>query len=125
MFNGHIFQETTSRRRQLLRLSPEAVLRGVFGWGQGLPMVLCIPRLEGIPAGVKVLDVGYDPMARSFTFLLEHDSFDEVPDGAYAPPVDLRCESILTEKYVREEGAGKADVVPEPDRTINFREFLG
>lgn len=42
-------------------------------------------RAWWIPGGCKVLEVRHDPWRKAFCFLVENESFDEVPEGDEIP----------------------------------------
>jgi hypothetical protein len=65
----------------------------------GWPRCVSLPKLDGLPAGVKVLSVRENWAARTFEFLVAHHTFEVVPDGMMPPefPEPLKRESVTVE----------------------------
>lgn len=66
-----------SRRLKILTIDPDtliAMLTQPATWS-----------VDGVPEGAKVIDCGYDLYRRAFYVTLEHESFEQVPDGEYIP----------------------------------------
>ena len=61
------------------------VLEIMLGSVANLPRVLCFPLMKQLPEGYKVLSVHSDWQRRSFSFLVQHDSFGEVKPGELIP----------------------------------------
>lgn len=94
------------RRWKVLWLSPECMLLPIQLWLNSCivsrPIGVCIPE------GCEVVDVAYDWNRRQFGLRLQHPSFPEVPDGAYAPEliahdVEWRAYQTRIEEGVRPE----------------------
>lgn len=81
-------------RVRVFPLRPEDLIEAVCG------------RLvvTGIPEGGKVVRCQYDFLTDTVQFIVEHDSFDECPEGV-APPISLTLMCVRPE-------------LPDPDRVF-------
>lgn len=87
---------SNERRYKALTISPEFILQ-MFNPPEGHVYQISFPR--EIPHDVKVIDVGYRIEYRGFILILEHPSFDPVPEGTPAPEIiSANCELIELEK---------------------------
>lgn len=73
------------RRFAVVRVGYRDVLAWVFTRATRLPQFVMVLKGPGIPPDAKVLAVREDFCTRSFEVMLEHPSFEEVPDGMPAP----------------------------------------
>lgn len=76
----------TERRVRTVRIPQNRVLDWFENAVKGWPERVSLPVYSGIPADAQVHSVHFDFMSRCFVFLVQHDSFDPVPDGEYVPP---------------------------------------
>lgn len=79
------------RRVRQFRIIPQ-LLETLLSLGH---MIECT---DGIPEGSKVLNYGYDSTYDSFFLIVEHSSFDIVPEGGRIPEFDatLMCHTKCT-----------------------------
>lgn len=106
-----ITQPPISRRRKVLSLSPEVVLSAILTSNKDLPDSFC-RLVADLPRNVRIAHVHYDPFSRVFAFLLEHEEFEEVPDGVRAPAISPKWEYVTFRKD-RTEEAAKTDALIE------------
>ncbi len=76
--------DSGERRIRVYRLPEDAVLDLFHRQGSKWPDLIQIPVL-GLPPGAKVLRVVHEWDNLSFSFLVEHESFDSVPEGERPP----------------------------------------
>lgn len=78
------------------------------------------PTMRGLPSDAEVCGVQYSVARRAWVVLVSHDSFDEVPDGCYAPYVDglLSIETVMLEcgrnGWLREVVNGRVEEEEDP-----------
>lgn len=85
-------KKNDENRRKILRVSECDVL-GLLRDMDNLPGFVRLPRFE-IPEGVKVCGVYPKYESRSFEFVLEHESFDPVPEGMLLPHIAVGHVSV-------------------------------
>ncbi len=74
---------------------------------------------RALPAGTEVLAVEYDMRARSFLFLLSHESWPEVPVGSQAPEF-AGTHGWGTQYKTYEKKADPAPKTPTPAKTVSI-----
>jgi hypothetical protein len=80
----------SGRRFKVVRLSPEDVLQAL-AWRERQGLVLF--DWEGLPDGSRVVALHAEELPLRFSVVVEHPSFEPVPDGE-APPV-LRPHRVM------------------------------
>lgn len=86
MFDGMTFSKANTGRRKILHIRPEDIFQLLGGWDQGQHAFVSLPRLAGdVPRDAKIDGVWYNPYYKCFAIGLQHESFDEVPNGEQAP----------------------------------------
>jgi hypothetical protein len=88
--NGN--HEPRERRQRILRLDTNTILAFLRERAPGSDDGLSLTYVE-LPEGTRVVAVYYNHIRACFEFVLEHDSFDAVPEGESAPrhPLKQRC----------------------------------
>lgn len=76
---NQVTEDTSQRRRKILRLSYHDVLNAVLGT-QVIAGVVKVPSL-GLPKGTKCAQLWYEPQANNFCAMLTHPSWEVVPLG--------------------------------------------
>lgn len=71
--------EADSNRLKIICLPPALLLQMLTSPPS------CWMTAEGIPADVRVLDCGYSFERRAFYLVVQHPSFDPVPEGEIIP----------------------------------------
>jgi hypothetical protein len=75
-------KENKPRRLKLFVVGEEDVFALLTReWVHETSTVVCVPHVPELPTGSIVHAVNYDFSIRGFAFLVEHESFDEVPSG--------------------------------------------
>jgi hypothetical protein len=77
--------EPPSRRIVRVSVPEHFVLDAYINQASKLPQFVGVPCLTGVPDGAKIVRVMHDPLALCFGFIVQHDSFPEVPCGELAP----------------------------------------
>lgn len=85
---GDLLAKPQSRRVMILNVSA-TVLVGLFSLN-GKQLV----RILGMPFDARILNVSYRFDRGEVSFLIESNTFDEVPDGSAVSTIDLECLSI-------------------------------
>lgn len=80
------------RRVRVVRLRYYDVLDWFTFAVKGWPTNVVLPRYDGLPDGVQVLEVRDNPHYRTIDFFLAHPSFDPVPEGQAVPEYPGRLE---------------------------------
>lgn len=75
----------TERRVRTVHIPQNQVLDWFDNAVKDWPEWISIPVYEGLPSDCQVHSVHFDFMTRCFVFLVQHDSFDPVPDGYCVP----------------------------------------
>lgn len=55
---------------------------------------LNLPRPLGLPSDVRVLSVHTEHLYNSFAFVVEHPSFDDVPEAVMLPVLHVEWETV-------------------------------
>ena len=76
----------------------EDLLINWFATGLQKPTSGFITVVEGVPNPVFVMGVDYDMQYGAFRFLLGSMEFDKVPEGQYAPALNLSIKQFDNEK---------------------------
>jgi hypothetical protein len=86
-----------SRRLKAVLISEEVLIQCFLTQGDGdwTNKLIC-PEL---PDDVRVHSVYYDNMYMSFRIILEHESFDEVPEHMHVPVLDLKFQAVKMLRY--------------------------
>lgn len=88
-----ITEATNCRRVKVLYISHRRTLTLFTQHQKGVSYVN-VPQPLGLPEGYKVRSVFPDYTRDAFGFIIEHPSFDEVPDGVCAPEIEVTFESV-------------------------------
>lgn len=75
----------TTRRLKIFHLSENAALSLLRCAGESVPSVMQFTEGEIPPDGASIVSVWADPYYRTIGVLVEHESFNEVPDGERVP----------------------------------------
>ena len=81
-----------SRRLCRVFVYPDLLWALLHGWKQG--EFLQLPRFKDLPKDEVLRDTYYDYDRAMFGFILEHPSFDEVPEGYVMPTHETELEVI-------------------------------
>lgn len=92
--NGVRMKDVASRRVMYITLTAETILNLLGDWVRHDCFKL--PSLEGIPEGCRFISVHWDWLSRTFCVMLEHESFEEVPEGALIPVMPSSAEFTFT-----------------------------
>jgi hypothetical protein len=76
--------ENSKRRLRIVRIDEEQML-SVFEAVSEKCEFLSVPKFEKLPKGYVVRAVQYNFRRMAFDFLIQHDEFSPVPDGAEVP----------------------------------------
>lgn len=95
------------RRTRIYTLAYDQVLRLAKGASHETSTHVAVPVMD-LPDGAKVLQVYIDHLYGGFGFVVEHESFDPVPDGVESPHAHGEMKVVeLTKKNLQEGDAGK------------------
>lgn len=75
-----------TRRLKRLTLSPDVLIYTLAD--------MRLRRVVGFPAGAKVARCGYDSLTDTFYIVVEHESFEEVPQGEIIPMLLLTVHTL-------------------------------
>lgn len=81
------------RRRAVLFVTQEALFHVLLGLKGGK---LTLPVFEGLPDDAEIRGVHYDWERGGFAVMLEHPSFQVVPDGCPAPRLEAKATEFRT-----------------------------
>lgn len=71
------------RRVKLFLVQEDEIVRLLAGWKFGDHARL--RKCANVPADARILGVNYDHMRRGFVVAVEHETFDEQPEGLMLP----------------------------------------
>lgn len=74
-----------TRRIKLVSIDPEFILDCIKTTGDDC----IILDVKGIPKDANICNLGYDPYKHRLTCLIEHESFDEVPECHVIPALNI------------------------------------
>ena len=95
-----------SRRVKRFMVNADVVLDMVLrGMGAYTPGYVYVLDRAPFPPDAKLVGVNYEWPYQAFGFLVEHESFEEVPDGGMAPNVAESWDAMYRAVRVVEEGA--------------------
>lgn len=101
------------RREKIIHVSSPLVFRGFLGRRSDNSFV--VRRwVDGLPDDVRVVSVHYEIQRDAFAFVLEHESFEVVPDCCVAPSIDtqVREEIIDLSALLENQNQGVAEQRP-------------
>ena len=85
---------TSDRRMKRLLVGEHQLLALLVGLGDRMPLAVRVARWPDLPTGCRLVGVHHDIYSRTFFFVLEHPSFEVVPDGELIPPLDCEVTAV-------------------------------
>lgn len=83
-----------SRRLKVVYVPERFVLDAFMVHGDRPPTYTSIPTITGLPEGARIVRVYHEPMMLQFAFVIEHELFEEVPEGARVPEWQQTVDTI-------------------------------
>lgn len=102
------------RRVRLYHIGERNVFDLITGMAAGMPEFVNVPRFD-LPTGAKIVGSPYhDFYSRSFVFVVQHPSFDPVPEGYVIP----RDDKPAMYEVVRLAAAPRELTAHDPDSPV-------
>lgn len=84
----------SDRRMKRLPVGEQQLLALLVGLGDRMPLAVRVAKWNDLPTGCRVVGVHHDIYCRTFFFVLEHPSFEVVPDGMMIPQLDCEVTAV-------------------------------
>jgi hypothetical protein len=101
------------RRVRLVAVPADHVLDWFASAAAGYPRYVTLPLFRGLPDGARVQRVRENFYTKQFEFVVEHASFDPVPEGVAPPlfpgPLGATCVAVELPDAPLEDGGRAAD----------------
>lgn len=100
------------RRLKYIAITPDIIVDILYNHSKYLDGRVIIPIIEGLPENCQVIGVDYDFLIQAFRLVLQHESFEEVPDGEIIPKLGSIGLEFRSVKIEQESNAYKFREVP-------------